>query len=50
MFERFDESARTVVVTAQEEARVLRHGAIGGEHLVLGITKEDPVLLNLGGP
>jgi ATP-dependent Clp protease ATP-binding subunit ClpA len=48
MFERFDESARTVVVTAQEEARALRHGAIGGEHLVLGITKEDPVLLNLG--
>jgi ATP-dependent Clp protease ATP-binding subunit ClpA len=44
MFERFDESARTVVVTAQEEARALRHAAIGGEHLVLGIAKEAPVL------
>jgi ATP-dependent Clp protease ATP-binding subunit ClpA len=48
MFERFDESARMVVVTAQEEARALRHAAIGGEHLVLGITKEAPVLLNVG--
>jgi ATP-dependent Clp protease ATP-binding subunit ClpA len=48
MFERFDESARMVVVTAQEEARALRHAAIGGEHLVLGIANGDPVLLNLG--
>jgi ATP-dependent Clp protease ATP-binding subunit ClpA len=48
MFERFDESARMVVVTAQEEARALRHAAIGGEHLVLGIGNGDPVLLNLG--
>jgi ATP-dependent Clp protease ATP-binding subunit ClpA len=48
MFDRFDESARMVVVTAQEEARALRHTAIGGEHLLLGITKEAPVLLNVG--
>ena len=48
MFERFDESARMVVVSAQEEARALRHAAIGTEHLVLGITKADPVPLNLG--
>jgi ATP-dependent Clp protease ATP-binding subunit ClpA len=48
MFERFDESARMVVVTAQEEARALRHTAIGGEHLLLGIAKEAPVLLNGG--
>lgn len=47
MFERFDESARMVVVTAQEEGRALRHAAIGGEHLLLGIIKEDPVPLNL---
>lgn len=33
---------------AQEEARALGHAAIGGEHLVLGIAKEAPVLLGLG--
>jgi ATP-dependent Clp protease ATP-binding subunit ClpA len=48
MFERFDESARMVVLTAHEEARALRHPAIGGEHLVLGVAKADPVRLNLG--
>jgi ATP-dependent Clp protease ATP-binding subunit ClpC len=48
MFERFDESARMVVVTAQEEARALRHRAIGGEHLVLGIAEADPFVLNVG--
>jgi ATP-dependent Clp protease ATP-binding subunit ClpA len=48
MFKPFPESSRMVVVTAQEEARALRHAAIGGEHLVLGITKEAPVLLNVG--
>lgn len=48
MFERFDESARMVVVTAQEEARALRHAAIGGQHLLLGITTQAPVLLNVG--
>ena len=48
MFERFDESARMVVVTAQEEARALRQAAIGGEHLLVGIAKEAPALLGLG--
>jgi ATP-dependent Clp protease ATP-binding subunit ClpA len=48
MFERFDERARMVVVAAQAEARALRHAAIGGGHLVLGVTKEDPILLSLG--
>src|SRR5215207_416667 len=48
MFERFDESARMVVVTAQEEARALRHPAIGGEHLVLCIAKQAPAVINLG--
>jgi hypothetical protein len=47
MFMRFDESARMVVVTAQEEARALRHPAIGGEDLLLGIAKEEPVSVNL---
>jgi ATP-dependent Clp protease ATP-binding subunit ClpC len=47
MFMRFDDSARMVVVSAQEEARALRHPAIGGEHLLLAITRVEPVLLNV---
>ena len=41
MFERFTESARQVVVLAQEEARRLRHGYIGTEHLLLGLMREN---------
>ncbi len=41
MFERFTESARQVVVLAQEEARRLLHGYIGTEHLLLGLLRED---------
>jgi ATP-dependent Clp protease ATP-binding subunit ClpC len=41
MFERFTESARQVVVLAQEEARKLRHGYIGTEHLLLGLLREN---------
>jgi ATP-dependent Clp protease ATP-binding subunit ClpC len=41
VFERFTESARQVVVLAQEEARGLRHGYIGTEHLLLGLLRED---------
>jgi ATP-dependent Clp protease ATP-binding subunit ClpC len=37
MFERFNEDARQVVVTAQEEARQLDHGYIGTEHMLLGL-------------
>ncbi|HMF04691.1 MAG TPA: Clp protease N-terminal domain-containing protein [Acidimicrobiia bacterium] len=40
MFEKFTERARRVVVLAQEEARLLNHGAIGTEHLLLGIVHE----------
>ena len=40
MFERFTESARRVVVLAQEEARQLRHDYIGTEHLLLGVLAE----------
>lgn len=43
MFERFTEGARSVVVRAQEEARSLRHGYIGTEHVVLGLPA-DPGL------
>jgi ATP-dependent Clp protease ATP-binding subunit ClpA len=44
VFERFDESARLAVVTAQEEARALRHPAIGGEHLLLGLADAAPAV------
>jgi ATP-dependent Clp protease ATP-binding subunit ClpC len=41
VFERFTESARQVVVLAQEEARKLRHPYIGTEHLLLGLIREN---------
>ena len=37
MFERFTDEARRAVVLAQEQARALRHGWIGTEHLLLGV-------------
>jgi ATP-dependent Clp protease ATP-binding subunit ClpA len=37
MFERFTAEARTVVVRAQEEARLLQHSYIGTEHVLLGL-------------
>ena len=37
MFERFTRDARETVTIAQQEARELRHGAIGTEHLLLGL-------------
>ena len=40
MFERFTEQARRVVVLAQEEARLLGHGYIGTEHILLGLLAE----------
>src|SRR5580700_3431206 len=40
MFERFTNSARHVVVLAQEEARLLHHNYIGTEHLLLGLLGE----------
>jgi ATP-dependent Clp protease ATP-binding subunit ClpC len=36
-FERFTVKARQVVVTAQEEARLLKHNHIGTEHVLLGL-------------
>jgi predicted enzyme related to lactoylglutathione lyase len=41
VFERFTERARQVVVLAQDEARALRHGYIGTEHLLLGLLAEE---------
>ncbi|XAS67197.1 ATP-dependent Clp protease ATP-binding subunit [Micrococcaceae bacterium Sec5.7] len=40
MFERFTDSARRVVVLAQEEARTLNHNYIGTEHILLGLIHE----------
>ena len=41
MFERFTDRARRVVVLAQEEARLLNHGYIGTEHILLGLIHEE---------
>jgi ATP-dependent Clp protease ATP-binding subunit ClpC len=40
-FERWTERARQVVVLAQEEARNLKHGYAGTEHLLLGLLREE---------
>lgn len=40
MFQRFSDSARRVVVLAQEEAKRLNHNYIGTEHLLLGLIRE----------
>jgi ATP-dependent Clp protease ATP-binding subunit ClpA len=40
MFERFTDRARQVVALAQEEARMLNHGWIGTEHILLGLIHE----------
>lgn len=41
MFERFTDSARRVLVLAQEEARLLNHGFVGTEHILLGLIHES---------
>jgi ATP-dependent Clp protease ATP-binding subunit ClpA len=41
VFERFTDRARRVVVLAQEEARLLNHGYIGTEHILLGLIREE---------
>ncbi|KJS87944.1 MAG: Clp protease ClpX [Peptococcaceae bacterium BICA1-8] len=40
MFERFTEKAQKVLYFAQEEARNLKHPAIGTEHILLGLLRE----------
>ncbi len=40
MFERFTDKARRVIVLAQEESRLFKHGYIGTEHLLLGLIAE----------
>jgi ATP-dependent Clp protease ATP-binding subunit ClpC len=41
LFERFTQTARRVVVYAQEEARLLNHENIGTEHILLGLLHDD---------
>jgi hypothetical protein len=41
MFERYTDSARQVIVRAQEDARRLGHGYIGSEHLLLAAAEAD---------
>ena len=41
MFERFTARAREVVALAQDEARRLRHGYVGTEHLLLGLLRDE---------
>ena len=41
MFERFSDSARRVVVSAQEESGQFGHNYIGTEHLLLGLALEQ---------
>ena len=40
MFERFTDRARRAIVTAQEEARRLKHNYVGTEHILLGLIHE----------
>jgi ATP-dependent Clp protease ATP-binding subunit ClpC len=42
VFERFTDDARRAIVYAQEETRLLGHGHIGTEHLLLGLLHDDP--------
>jgi ATP-dependent Clp protease ATP-binding subunit ClpA len=44
MFERFTDQARQVVITAQVQARTLRHDWIGTEHLLLAILAQPTTL------
>jgi ATP-dependent Clp protease ATP-binding subunit ClpC len=47
MFERFTDEARAVVVSAQSEARELRHNFIGTEHLLIGLLSVDTSVAHL---
>lgn len=38
MFDRFTNDARRAVILAQEESRMLNHGHVGTEHLLLALT------------
>ena len=48
MFERFDAAARLAMAGAQDEARLLGHGFIGTEHLLLGLVRDGNTREALG--
>ncbi|GAA0177971.1 ATP-dependent Clp protease ATP-binding subunit [Clostridium sediminicola] len=41
MFGRFTERAQKVLMYAQQEAQIFKHGYVGTEHILLGILKEE---------
>ncbi len=41
MFERFTTEARSIVVQAQDEARLIKHNYVGTEHLLLAMLRPD---------
>ena len=43
MIERFNPDARQVLAAAEREARLLKHGSVATEHLLLGLLKVDCV-------
>jgi ATP-dependent Clp protease ATP-binding subunit ClpA len=47
MFERFTDDARIVVTDALEEARGMRHGHVGTEHLLVALA-DEPEIVALG--
>jgi ATP-dependent Clp protease ATP-binding subunit ClpC len=52
VLERFTDQARRMILSAQEEARLLQHGYVGTEHLLIAATEVDAgltrVLAGLG--
>ena len=47
MFERYTERAQKVIYLAQEEARQMRHPAVGTEHILLGLLGEGLSLIHI---
>ena len=41
VFERFTDQARQMMLTAQEEGRLLQHDYVGTEHLLIAATEVD---------
>jgi hypothetical protein len=46
-FERFVAQARLIIVLAQEECRLLHHGDIGADHLLIAVARVDEAILAL---
>jgi ATP-dependent Clp protease ATP-binding subunit ClpC len=45
MYERFTDEARRVVTDAQDEARLMRHGHVGTEHLLVALAEQPALAL-----